>query len=431
MVQQTFTISGKAVVQIRNSHDRISVAGWDNTQTLSTDSPAKQEGDTLVIEDAERVWVRMPRSGDLVLTDCDADVRIEDLTGRVELADIEGDVVLHNLRGETLVRGLEGNLVAREVTALTGEKEWEGDAALRSVERAQVEEIDGDLSLSDTNEATLRFIGGDLEVRGTHKTLSVGDARGDANLRSVEGKIHLDQVAGDLFASDVRGEFEARDVEGDAIVSLTTVQGLRLRADGDVVLHLPTQANAAIELDAPRGRVVARAEINVTQRDGDHLVGTIGTGGAKIEVESVRGDVVVRAGAAGPRPEEAETFRLHFAGMGQRIAEDVRRSVEESMKGTPWSKPGHWDWIFGHERRKGHEHKHHKHWKGFAGSPFVSEEPPPAEGAPTAEETPPMEAREPRGPAAGSPERKAILDAIARGELSVDEAIRKLTGEEK
>lgn len=35
----------------------------------------------------------------------------------------------------------------------------------------------------------------------------------------------------------------------------------------------------------------------------------------------------------------------------------------------------------------------------------------------------------PRGPVAGSPERKAILDAIARGELSVDEAIRKLTGE--
>lgn len=35
----------------------------------------------------------------------------------------------------------------------------------------------------------------------------------------------------------------------------------------------------------------------------------------------------------------------------------------------------------------------------------------------------------PRGPVAGSPERQAILDAVARGELSVDDAIKKLTGE--
>lgn len=34
----------------------------------------------------------------------------------------------------------------------------------------------------------------------------------------------------------------------------------------------------------------------------------------------------------------------------------------------------------------------------------------------------------PHGPAAGSPERQAILDAVARGELSVDDAIKKLTG---
>ena len=36
----------------------------------------------------------------------------------------------------------------------------------------------------------------------------------------------------------------------------------------------------------------------------------------------------------------------------------------------------------------------------------------------------------PRGPAAGSPERAAILDAIARGELNVEDAIKKLREEE-
>lgn len=34
-----------------------------------------------------------------------------------------------------------------------------------------------------------------------------------------------------------------------------------------------------------------------------------------------------------------------------------------------------------------------------------------------------------RDPVAGSSERQAILDAIARGEMSVDDAIKKLTGD--
>jgi hypothetical protein len=42
---------------------------------------------------------------------------------------------------------------------------------------------------------------------------------------------------------------------------------------------------------------------------------------------------------------------------------------------------------------------------------------------------PPQEVKS-SGPAAGSPERQAILDAIARGELSVDDAIRKIRGED-
>jgi hypothetical protein len=41
-----------------------------------------------------------------------------------------------------------------------------------------------------------------------------------------------------------------------------------------------------------------------------------------------------------------------------------------------------------------------------------------------------MHEQEPRGPVARTPERQAILDAIARGELSVDDAIKKLTSEE-
>jgi hypothetical protein len=180
-----------------------------------------------------------------------------------------------------------------------------------------------------------------------------------------------------------------------------------------VVVNLPPEADANIELDAPRGRVIAQAEIHMAERSGDHVVGTLGAGGPKLEIESLRGDVIVRTGAStGPRPEGGERFRMHFAGMGERIAADVRRSVEESMRGK-WQGPMHWDWCGEHVHRG-----HPKPWK------HREREEREAQSASAVPE------QAPRGPAPGSPERKAILDAIARGELSVDDAIRKLTGNE-
>jgi hypothetical protein len=406
MPQQTFTVSENVKIQIRACHNRVTVIGWDDAHSVAVDYPARQEGDTICVENASKVTVRAPRAAAITFADCEADIRVDDLAGRVELANIGGDVALRNLRGETVARDVDGDLGARGVTALRGEGKWKGDVALRDVTNAQVEEIEGDASLGDVGMATIQTLGGDLSARGVRGALTLDEVEGDVNLRGVGGRVAIERVGGDFIASGVRDVVAAEDIEGDAVISFDTVAGLALRAKGDVVINLPEKADAEIILDAPRGDLVARAGIKVIEEDESHLRGTLGNGGVKIQAESTDGDVIVRQSGAEEWRPVAEFCGAPFARMGQQIAAEVQQSVRQSTGGFGFpGRHGKHGWMF-KMRRHGHQHKHDRE---------------PAEGR--------VEDK-PRGPAAGSPERQAILDAIARGELSVDDAIRKLTGEE-
>jgi hypothetical protein len=89
----------------------------------------------------------------------------------------------------------------------------------------------------------------------------------------------------------------------------------------------------------------------------------------------------------------------HFAQMGQAIAEEVRQSVRASLADLP---------MANQHRRHRFEIRTHDH--GDDASAW-------------------KESTATFKPALSETERKAILDAIGRGELSVDEGIKKLRGE--
>jgi len=465
MAQQTFNVSENARIEVRNCHNRVTIMGWDDAKRVGVDYAARQEGDTIVIENADRVMVRAPRAATVLIAECEADVRVEDLDGRVELSHIGGDVSLRNLRGEVLARDLDGDLAARDLASLKGEGTWDGDVALsnvktfqaaevegdvalnnvetvsvdsiegetvakgvkslkgagtwdgdvvlRGVESAEVNAIEGDLNLSEMGAAKIQSVEGDLTAFGIRDSLTLERVKGDANLRQIGGNVSLEHVEGDFIASDARGALNVMDVEGDAVVSFAEIAALELRAEGDVVLNFPEKANADIELDAPHGDLVAHADIQVTEENKNHLRGTLGSGGTKIRAESTKGDLILRAGGAGRRLGHAHVDTREFADMGQRIAREVRESMRDSMRDSIRESVRGARGIMRPkikiEKHLGRHHRHHGEER---------------------EEEIRVDEQKPHGPAAGSSERQAILDAIARGELNVDDAIKKLRGEE-
>ncbi len=400
MARQNFSVIENAQIDIRKCDDRVTVVGWDEAQTVAVDGEARQEGNTIFVQDLERVSVRVPRSATVLITDCDGDVRVEGVSGRVEMANV-GDVVLRELR-EVIARAVNGALVAKDVQSLTGQGTWDGDVALRGVEQMQVETIDGDASIGNLGTANIKTLDGDLAVRGVRGALTLGDVDGDVTVRELEGRLTIERVGGDFAASELRGVVDAQDVEGDAVLTFAQVAELKLRADGDVVIRLPEGSNAEIELDALRGDLMVSGAVKVIEQDDSHLRGTLGTGEVKMQAESTRGDLVFNGGT----PERVRVeHREHWQGedwgaFGRRIADEVRENVTRSLGNVRVEAR-----VKRHHRRHERDHERARREEPVAAPP------------------------QPRAPAEGSSERQAILDAIARGELSVDDAIRKLGGE--
>lgn len=406
MARQTFKVTENTRVEIRNCAERVTVMGWDEP-TIVVDGDARQEGDIIIVEKITRVAIRLPRALAVQIRECHADVRIEGMTGPVELDTLDGDVILRELAHVT-VRALDGALVAKQVNTLTGAGTWDGDVALRGIEQLDVNEISGDASISNLGSAQIKMLGGDLVVRGVHGALTLGDVDGDVSVRDVTGALTIARVGDDFVASELRGMLDAPDIEGDAAITFAQVAAMKLRADGDIAIRLPEGANAEIELDALRGDLLVSGVVKVSEQDDSHFSGMLGTGGVKLQAESTRGDVALNAGGQDRVRIEAraEWGGEDWGAFGRRIAEEVRENVQRSLGNVR---------VEAHIARHREHRRPHRHMREHARTP---------EQAPTPANQPASSA-----PAEGSPERKALLDAIARGELSVDDAIRKLRGE--
>ncbi|MBI3741060.1 MAG: DUF4097 family beta strand repeat protein [Chloroflexi bacterium] len=416
MPKQIFAVNPTARVKIRDCQGRVSVYGADGDQVIveADETVAHQDGETILIERADDVIVTVPRGVTITMENCDADFRLADLTGLVGLENISGDVVARNI-SDLLIRELNGDLAATRIAHLKGEGTWNGDVSLRGVEKIEINEIQDDLNIADAGAVTIQTIRGDFSARAIRGALTVQDVHADISLRDLDGALTIARAHADLIAANVRGAVNITDVEGDAVISFAQVADVNLRADGDVILNFPADVNARVELDAPRGALIVHAEMNVTERAEDRVRGTIGAGGATVRAESTRGDLILRVGEArdararhsGRQHPAAEFAALgaEFGAEARKMGMEIRRKVRESLVESLGESRGR-----GHRRHLRHALKH------LHADDDVNTETPHEE--------------KPRGPAAGSPERQAILDAIARGEMNVDDAIKKIRGEE-
>ncbi len=403
MAAQSFGVSKDVHIRIRGCRERVSVTGSDQAYTVFVSDAAFQQGDAILVEQAARVTVSVPATAAVTVSDCEADVRVEGVSGPVVLERIRGNASLSGLAG-VVVRDQAGDLAVRHVATLRGEGTWQGDVSLSGIAgSAEIDHVLGDACVDDAAAVSIGRLDGDLSARSIRGALRLGDVTGDVSMNDVAGDVNLAHGRGDLIAQELRGALDAAEVGGDAVVSVDRLGRVVVRARGDVVLNLPEDANANVEVRAPRGEWVVRAGMRIAAQDDHWMRGTLGRGGERVDVESVESDVVLRAGnTTGPRFEFAAEIDAPFAEMGQemaamgrRLAREVHQSVEESLVRAG---------IYGRRRYYAY---------GWPGEPALSMHTAPADAESTA----------------GAAERKAILDAIARGELSVDDAIRKLGGQ--
>ena len=259
-MSQRLSVGSKPTIKIESVEGDLRLVGWDNDEIL------------IRADDEE---VTLQQDGDVLSLTCRDDLAIN----------VPKNSSVHVLaaQGDMSVRGLAGEF--------------------------EVDTVDGDVAIRDAGTVTINAVESDFSLRGAKGDVHIKSVGGDASLREVDGSLTLDSVSDDLSIRGVGGNLKV-DVESDVVVHLdpTPAQEYSVTAGDDILLILPSEANATLTISAEEIKVDWP---DVEPQDTTSRVVTLGDGSAQIKLDA-GGDVLVT-----DRMDAAESADEHgnFAGM--------------------------------------------------------------------------------------------------------------------
>ncbi len=249
-------------------------------------------------------------SGSLRLTTGGGDVEVtdSDLTGSVSTGG--GEVMIRNVTG-----GLRGSSGSGDVTysnssvTLDDAKAWSGDNVVRN----------NPASLRDPGRTPYSFsrAGGAIRLDGLPSGGRLSTGGGDISVGETGGFVSAYTGGGDIVIGPARAGVEANTGAGDVEITISSTRGEPVDVSvttgkGRVILNLPADASAVLDLDATYTR--SASEPATIQSDFDfkqsappewdssmgsprrHVrgTGTIGAGTGRIRIRTVNGDIIIR-----------------------------------------------------------------------------------------------------------------------------------------
>lgn len=192
------------------------------------------------------------------------------------------------------------------------------------VGRVDVTNVDGNLSV-DVGSA-------DITSRGTKGELSLDTGSGDIRVDNAQGRVELDTGSGSVTLNGAKGDklsidtgsgdviatsVEADETEIDTGSGSIRIDGLTTRrlsldtgsgdvratlvttpdvtevdtGSGEVVLRLPSDASAMVDLETGSGDFTVDLPLSVTHKEESNLRGKLGSGRGRITIETGSGDI--------------------------------------------------------------------------------------------------------------------------------------------
>jgi DUF4097 and DUF4098 domain-containing protein YvlB len=380
------------VLGIHNANGDVTVRAVDRTDVLvghvTTGRPRDLGGEAELMIDARnnRIEVRLnPRVG----------VGWADVAGDIDLDAVVGQFTKAFRRGGPRASARLGN-----VRIASGHHAW-SDITIE-VPRAM------------TGRVEIHTASGDVRIEGVTSEIALNTMSGDLQVVRTHGNLDLQTASGDLVVEGATGRFTAHTASGDVRVTSAQIDGFQIQtANGDILL------DAMLGGEGPFRAQTASGDVRLTLRQP-----TAGgeEPGATLAFHTVSGDAHVTL------PFRKTDRRLWQAGPGDRgphievttVSGDLAAGFAAADTGSvPASSPT-------------------LRTDGVPPAPPVS----PAQAivpdrpSPPTEPAPPMVSR-PRGeinvrPEAAQPTahgdavRLAVLEAVERGEIDVEEALRRL-----
>jgi hypothetical protein len=244
----------------------------------------------------------------------------------------------------------------------------------------------------------LKCISSKASVKGLAGQFNLSTVSGELRVAELSGSLKVDLVSGNLSAERLSGPVDVETVSGRVELRASQLPSLRANTvsgrvnvetplsdgpyrfhsvSGDVRLSVPADTRCSIDSNSLSGRLDTNLPVTFNNKSGQHWRMEVQGGGSEVRFDSISGTLHVTANNA---PTTAPVFAPTLSVSEGSVAEG--RAVGVSS--------------------------------GASAATATPNAPPP----------PPASTPEDRAAAA----RRDILDRVARGELSVEDAINKLRG---
>jgi DUF4097 and DUF4098 domain-containing protein YvlB len=258
----TFAVRAGGTVQLEMFSGKVRVRSWDQdrmrvraTHEAGVRIRIEREGTTIQVDPSARRG--LARDIDIEITvprRFGAD--IEGVMLEADVADLEGDVSIETVQGPITVRNVAGLV---DASCTNGSITIDGTR--------------GSLSAESVNEA-IRITGHDGEISAEAINAPVvlsGIHSGNVSVETTNGEIRF---AGEI-RDDGRYHFESHN--------------------GDLVIDVPTGANATVSVDTYNGEIEADFPIQLSgTRNRKSVTFDIGKGGARVDLSSFGGTIRLR-----------------------------------------------------------------------------------------------------------------------------------------
>lgn len=252
MATATYALGESPTLHINTVHGDLEIKGREGGEVLVTSDSmpeSRQQVDGLTIEQCEDdLRLTVPLGSKVVVERAEGDVRVLRLAG-LEIGAVQGELEAESVRGHVDLRSIEGDARIRESGQITLGR-IAGDLNVESVSgTCTVHDVDGDARLHDIVSASLRRVGGDLALSSCGACLA-GTVDGDVRAGDI-ADLTIDRVGGDLIADRAAGNLTFKDVDGDVRLR-GSVRGLdRARVGGDLTFDaaLATGDRCTLDVD--------------------------------------------------------------------------------------------------------------------------------------------------------------------------------------
>ncbi len=252
------------------------------------------------------------------------DVVLRNLSA-AQVQQCSGDLVASDLETLHVSEAVSGDVALRKITHTAQVQVTRGDLAASHIANLQAPEVRGSVSISEVQRLHLGQIGGDLAVTGAGEA-DIQRVGGDASFSSVRDRLSLLKVGGDLAVNSPGQTVTAGQVAGDAALRGPLAAGgmYGITASGTVALRVSGGARLTV---ACRGDVISGADIALTQDAQGRFQGRIEGAEPLAELTiDAGGDVLINSSSRGQRRQHAHVEKEIKQAM-QEVKRELRRTA--------------------------------------------------------------------------------------------------------